>query len=184
MTGSARVLKERVLDPLLDAQAFNEAQDRALLRLVFDPSPEIDSFLELADEIRRGRGDTPDTLATLIEAIEGLRELNGLERDAERQATGVVDELARERHRREIAGETLGVKAIAARLRGPLGVLVDQVAVEQIAAVVAAIRAIDDVVFAAAESRLRSASLRNELGAGKHRTLELLLEQTTEEVSR
>lgn len=96
---------ERVCGLMLDAQAVNIRQHR----LLYDPSPQPDSVIELA------LSGEPHQAARL--ALEALR-LNSEERERQRQVARVAD-------RRSRSQQPIGARQAAALLRPHLEVLVE-----------------------------------------------------------
>lgn len=110
-----------IVESLMEAQAANAVQDRAL----FDPSPEIDSAVEHALWLLKTANDVqrPHAVA-LVRLLGTVRESNRSEREHVRLATGLVDpitsvhEFAREVRPllADLANPMLGEAKRAARL--------------------------------------------------------------------
>lgn len=149
------------LAPALEARCRNLEQ-RAL---VFNPDAELNSLLELLPQLERALDG--EARAVLRGLIVSLWQSNEAEGALERELAGWADTTAHDLHHEETTGESVGVKAAAARLRGPLTVLEDVPAL-----VVEAVRELDRVLALAAASRLLTASMRNQLGPSKYATLE------------
>jgi hypothetical protein len=151
----------------MEARAFNLRQSR----LIVNTTPEVDSLAEVLPALRAAGVDDV-LLATIVEFLRELLALNHAEGQLELQLAGWADELAIDLHTSQLAGEAstlVGVRTIAALLRGPLGELGD----------------VDDDTFAAAgvvhqvlarcpRAQLLSPSLRHELGKRKFELLERL----------
>lgn len=154
----------RALDLALEARACNLLQGR----LLFDPSPEADSLLELP-AVARGEGASERLVALMASLCRRVIASNGAEGQAELELAGLLDGHAA-RQRRLPAADRLTVKAIAARVRGPLAVLVDPAAHDGVA-YYRACCAVRDVVAACPPEQLLSPALAHELRGRKHALL-------------
>jgi hypothetical protein len=155
----------------MDARAYNLRQSR----LIVNTTPEVDSLHELLPALRAAGVDDL-LLATVVEFLRELLALNHAEGELELQLAGWADELAIDLHTSELAGQAstlLGVRAIAALLRGELGQLAD-VGREQFDAA----GVVHGVLGRCPRAQLLSPSLRHELGKGKFALLEQLADDT------
>lgn len=155
----------------LDNVAVNRAQRREL----FNPDPETNS---LAEEIiaLRAHGVPNETIRALLAHTRRVLELNELEGSNTRTVAGQLDDLARalahaERSQQIVAGES--TKHLAGELRTHLRVLrqQDKATVKDGVAYFTARAAVDDIIRRCPRSRLESATMRRQLGAGPHRQL-------------
>ena len=167
MTGvSALVLRSGFVEPGMDGIACNQAQSR----IVFDPSPEVDSLVEALVAMRDGVD--PGELLTAERLLVELLRVNRAEGDIWRAVTGRADALACELHRLEVTGAApcgLATRALANALRAPLGVLCAPI-VDPIAAA-DAVRAVDRVTAVLPRERIVGGSLEHQLGGRRYRRL-------------
>lgn len=150
-------------DHLMDAVAANHQQ----ARLLYDPSPEVDSLLEHLTEMARKRGDLDAIYHHIEKALPLVRAThasNAAEGNFEREALGPIDAVARMLH---MAGQhkKLGVVAAARRLREPLKV-VRRMETERVPArdLLHANRQILDVIGQLTVAELRGPTMREKLG--------------------
>lgn len=81
------------LDDLLGAQAENARQER----LLFNPDTEVNSLVEHVLDLRR-YGVPKDRLRQILADLREVLISNGREREGERTAAGVLDDLLRSMH--------------------------------------------------------------------------------------
>lgn len=143
---------------VIEALALNDQQRRAL----FDPSPAIDSLAEELVALRE-HGVPDHVVRRLVGRVGEVITLNGLEGACEHDVSGRLDRL---RHAaRARTDDALTVKGLARALRPDLAVLARGERAREFTA--AALR-VQDVIRSADPTKLRSRSLRNELGGGRH----------------
>lgn len=145
----------KALEHVLDARSANLDQHRVL----FDPSPEIDSLGEWiaglpisTAERRRG-----------MRFVRDLMDLNEAEGRLEQEAAGLLDPMV---VGRRLRAEGLTVKQIACRLRRPL---------RAGAPYLQAVRAVRTEAALVDVAKLRGPGLANELGPAATRRLHLIL---------
>lgn len=143
---------------VIEALALNEQQRRAL----FDPSPEVDS---LAEELvaLRAFGVPDHVVRGLVSRVGDVLTLNGLEGACQHDVSGLLDRLCRVQ--RSGVPAVLTVKGLARTLRADLAILAQGDVAREFTA--AALR-VQDVVRQVPADRLRSTSLRNEIGGARH----------------
>lgn len=84
-------LNDSLVLSLIDAQACNAAQDRAL----FNASPEIDSALEYALVLLKTANDSQRPYAVaLVRSLREIRVANAQEREFERTAAAIADPIS------------------------------------------------------------------------------------------
>jgi hypothetical protein len=174
---SAVSVQQGVLVPSMDQVALNAEQQR----LLFDPSPERDSLVELLLLGVEVDGAQPWEVSAL-RVCQRLGLANREEGQLARQVAGFADALASDLHGLELARkdgeERLGVRELVGRLRGPLDVLVRADAGEPVAAgeVAAAGAAIGRLAAVCPRERLLAQSIRHNLGGRRFRALERLVD--------
>lgn len=143
---------------VMEALALNDRQRRAL----YDPSPAVDS---LAEELvaLRAFGVPQDVIRGLVSRVGDVLTMNGLEGACQHDVSGRLDRLCHA----EQAGTTgvLTVKGLARALRADLAVMAAGEGARDFTA--AALR-VQDIVRSVSAERLRSTSLRNEIGGARH----------------
>jgi hypothetical protein len=115
-TVTSDVVTHGALEPALDAEVLNHDQ----ARLIYDPSPQIDSLVELVD----GAFKNAVAMARLLSELAAS---NGLELDRERMIAGFADDLAAAlRHcEHNTTDGPLSARRLAAELAPMLDVLSD-----------------------------------------------------------
>ncbi len=174
VTGS--LLEREVLEPVLDARAFNLTEPRVV-------GDELHHLAALARVVHGLRGPVRDLAAGEIDGVAaGCRELmaaNGSEGRFELHVAGVVDSLVHDlRHaeRNLTPGRVLGAKAIARALRDPLDILLDP-AGHDATTVVRAAWAVRDIVDRVPAVQLASDDVATQLRARKHKLLLQIVRQ-------
>lgn len=168
---SSRALARGGLGPVMDSIAHGQAEQR----LIFNRVPGVDSLLELAPQLADGVDEAE--LRLFVQLCEGVSGHNVCQVRADRDAAGFLDGLVVDLHALELSGDSglLGIRAIAATVRGPLGVLLDERA--ELLEIADAVRAIDEVLAGAPRAQIFCSSLENLLGGRKYRLLETLDER-------
>lgn len=166
MNVPSSLVRDRILNPVLDARAENLRQ----ARLIANASPEVDSIVEHVREIARNA--TPGQrghLGALLLLVRDLAQSNAAEGNREAGVAGVVDQLASDLRRHETSTPLgMGAQDLARRLRGPLGILANPRAAGG-TKYVAAVRAIEDVLAVVPSCHLLdNVTLRHELGVRKY----------------
>jgi hypothetical protein len=148
----------------LDARALNLEQ----ARLLFDPSVEVDSLLELPAALLRA--GAPAVLVSELSVLcRRVLESNLLEGERERVLAGVLDEQLAAIRVLPVAGR-LTAKGIARAVRGPLGVVLDGGGGDAVR-YFRACCAVRDVVAAVPRAQLLAPAVRHELRERKFRLL-------------
>lgn len=143
----------------VEAIALNDEQARVL----FDPSPAIDSLAERIVALRH-RGVPEPVIRDLLMDVRRLLHLNQSERGEECTIAGRLDALVA-----RPPGENLTFKTIAQRLRGDL---------LDLAHCDAARARVTELIARVHADRLLSPTLRHELGGRRHDVLRALLHDT------
>lgn len=163
---SAAVARRDLLEPTLDAKALNQHQQR----IVANPSPECDSLVEHISAVARtATPEQRDHLYAIARLLNDLAHANHAEGECERMVAGAADQLVTDLRDDELnhtVKDRLTAKSIARRLRGPLTVLASPTFASA-AALVEAIRVVDDVLARASTGLLLSVAVRHELGVAK-----------------
>lgn len=154
------VVRERVLEPAMDSIALNNDQ-RAL---IYNPSPEVDSLIEIAQELV-ATGADPALMARKMLKLRLLLESIGREDESLRMIACAADMLAK----RKKVGDELTVNGLARHLRPHLSVLLamdrgDSVDAMDVVLAGGALRRVCDMNPPA----LLRPSLRNQLGPVQH----------------
>ena len=172
---SAGAVRRELEAPALEAIAEGRSQNR----LIFNEDAGCDSLIEVGFAMRDGAD--PYELRLLARLCSELRASNLREQGQELRIAGVADALAADLHALERAGRApaLGVRGLAARLRGPLRVLAAP-AGRDVLALADAVRAIDAVALSVPRLQLLAPSLRGELGPGRFALLEQLVDRRGE----
>lgn len=157
---SAREVQTEALERALEARAENLTQQR----LLDNDTREIDSLREVLEHL------APHAPRDLI--VRGRRLLDNIahsnlrEGHHEQRIAGWSDRLTIGLHAGELAGRAVGVKALAGTLRSPLDALaaLEDQQLQAVASLAAALSL-------TSRERLLSASMANQLGPRKTRTL-------------
>lgn len=177
MNVPSSLIRDRVLNPVMDARGENLCQQR----LINNATPEIDSIVEhVAALIRTATDRQRPHLRALLELVRDLAQSNTREGAAQTSVAGVVDQLAADLRRSETTGHTeFGVQQLARALRRPLETIVNAKR-DDSARYVTAVRQIGQVLdMVPAAHLLDNASLRHELGVTKYtRLCELIRERS------
>jgi hypothetical protein len=148
-------VREEVVDPAMDGIALNDWQARAL----YNPTPEVDSALERIEELT-AYGVPRDLIDALRNDLWLVIELNGRERQCQRQVAGKGERIARDL--RPIDGRQ-SLKRPA--LRRTLGPILDVLAVADLDDPRRDFDGLSDALERIIPPRtLRSRSLLDELG--------------------
>jgi len=171
---SAATVKRGLVDPLMDSQARNDEQ--VLLKINLH-TPEPDSTVEHVNAILT-LTDDPRIVHHCAEITTLVRrdlESNLAEREGERHATGVADQIARQLHTATITGTvvTASYRETANTLRPHLAVIASPRDHDGIAYFTAC-RTVDHVFRGMIPAQLFTTSLEGELGAGPYRLLRQL----------
>jgi hypothetical protein len=180
---TAGVVERAFLEPGLEAVALNRQQQR----LLYDPSPAVDSALEHLLALWRLAGPpsspqgSPDVAAHVTATLSLGRRLassNAREREHVRAVCGEADRLTRDlRFAERVAADAgLSAKAIARQVRAPLTVLEGRDPDDQWA-VVDAVFALDLVFAAVPAAQLFSPAVRHELRGRRFALLRELYER-------
>lgn len=156
----------------LEARAIGEAEARRL----FNPDREVNSLAERLIALR-DHGVPRDDLRAIFTDLKAIIALNAKQCGHEADVAGQLDELAAALHHAETEAHVdraLGIKAIANTLRPALDVIANPAA-HPAAAYVRSVRDVDRIIASTTRTRLLSASVRHELGAGKHDLLAELI---------
>jgi hypothetical protein len=168
------------LDATMDARLHNLDQDA----LLFDPSPQRDSAVEIAAAMLRPGADIPALIAEQLTVLRQIAVSNHAEAGCELAATGVLDEVVASLHHH---GQRTGltVKAAAELLRPHLAIVEPAVRGERVdtCAYFAACCAIKDIIVQLSDPVLRGSGLRGELGRGRHQVLLALLPNASAEAA-
>lgn len=165
----ASTVLQQPLGSVIDARLHNLDQDV----LLFDPSPERDSAVEIAAELLRPGADVTALAAELLSIIRKIADSNAREGGCEREAAGQLDKLARSLHQNG-RRSPLTVKQASRRLRTALKILgpsPDGVAYFRASC------EIKDVVMALPFETLFGPGLRHELGDERTVQLAKLLDE-------
>lgn len=160
-----RALAEPLRPPLQDALDVI-ATGNAEARLIYNPSREVDSFAEhLIVELRRH--SVPDTVTRkLLGELRAILQLNARQGHHARQAAGALDRVIAALHdaRDAQARDKLTIRGLVRALRDPLTTLTDGDATQRLHAQ----RDVRRIAARVPAERLRSESLRHNLGARRH----------------
>jgi hypothetical protein len=180
---TAGTLRERVLEPALDARSLNLEQKRLLL----DPSPECDSAVEhvralaqlVADERARIH------IFQLGRLAHRLAASNGAEGSYERLVAGAADRLVRDLRALELRGEgdrSVAKEQLARDIRKPLRAIAAAAAPGNgLLPLVAAVRELDQVLDRAPADQLLSRTVEYQLGRATFGLLRELVGQRLDE---
>lgn len=145
-----------LVDTIMDAQAVNAVQARE----IFNPTPETDSALEHAEFLLRTANDVQRPhAAALVTALRRVYRLNDEERDHERRAAGIAD---------DVNGRVSNVHELVRLVRPILSDLANVMLERKHGARRADLR---DIFARADERTLRSVSIRHLLGVRKYTRL-------------
>lgn len=153
----------------LDCIAINDKQRR----LFANPSPERDSLFEHLQYLRTKYAIRDEDALPAFQALRELIELNDAELHGEQEVVGLTDAVLRAEHaacRPMLADTAPSIKRLASMLRPHLSVLAAP-AGHSASRLVAARRAVTDIVRTTPAPRLQSSSLRHELRATAHDAL-------------
>lgn len=156
------------LHPALDAQAANAHQDR----LIYDPTPEVDSLAEHLREALKGTtGPARQHLRSAFALLTQVAHANHAERDHEQTIGGAADHLVTSLRRAERVTGTkqLTAKGVARALRDPLGRT--EPGAPMTTAVIADLREIHRVADQVTLDLLLSGAVQHELGDAKFERL-------------
>lgn len=161
---TAGLVKRSVLEPVLDARALNLEQKR----LMFDPSPEVDSQLESIDLLATMVAGNDQALAELDRLRTITRRIatsNGAEGARERAVAGDVDQLVRDLRSAELRGAgAASAIAIARAARDPLHAL-SEASRRELLPLAAAAFTLTRLVDQAPSGQVLSPTVQRELGA-------------------
>jgi CHAT domain-containing protein len=177
MNVPSSLLRDRVLNPTMDARAHNLHQ----ARLIANPTPEIDSIVEHLAAIAETATDTQrGHVLELLRLVRDLAASNHAEGTRQQTVAGVVDRLAADLRRHETTARTsFGVQQLARALRKPLETIVNARGAGS-AKYVTAVRQIEDVLrMVPATHLLDNVSLRHELGVAKYDALTRIIDGRT-----
>lgn len=168
---TAAVVKDQVLNRAMDARALNLEQER----LLFNPTREIDSVLELAQTlVSRDVG----TAARLSCLTRRLMESNRAEGDRERDMALFADQLATDLRRHELNGPRplllVSAKSLARQVRDDLAVILDPAGHDALR-FVTAVRRVDDIIARVPRAQLLAREVAHQLGAARFELLEELI---------
>ena len=183
---TASSIERDYLSNSLDAIAANDEQ----ARLIFNPSPEVDSLVEdfklLIGSSRRSvdrQADAPlpARLADTSRRLRALAHSNGRERRFELAISAAADRDVRSARDLALNGRAggeavLACKAIARAVRVPLKTIADPPAGDGMA-LVDAVRAVDQVLARAPAAQVCSPTVRHEIGDARYRLLCDLVER-------
>jgi hypothetical protein len=179
MTAMASEQMRPALEHVLDARLHNLDQEA----LLFDPSPECDSAIEMAAAMLRPDANVTALIADQLAVLRRLLMSNRAEGGCETSAAGLLDRVTAELH---ASGprSAMTIKTAAAQLRPHLKVA-DRARREVVdsSCYFRACCAIGDVVRDLPDHMLRGPGLRGELGAGRHDVLLGLLPATGAEAA-
>lgn len=179
MSVTAATVRRNFLEPAMDARALNLDQ----ARLLYDPSPEVDSLFEVSHavatspELRVARRHAP----RLMHLLGQLHEKNEQEGDRQLLIAGAADLLVTDLRALELSGASpsaLPAKAIARELREPLRRLLAP-AGGDLFELLGDLRAVDRLIGRTPRAQLLSRTVRYELGKEKFALLERLCESAT-----
>ena len=152
------------VDVAADAIAANRAQHR----LLFNPTPEVDSLAERLIALRR-HGVPSGLISELIQDVKQLITLNEHEHGDERALAGALDALARAEHAAEREGsrahDAISVRALVRRLRDDLDTIRASGTGTEFALAAARVR---EICSQTPADKLTSNTLRHELGGRRH----------------
>ncbi len=165
MTGAHAI--RAALDDALEAQALGHREASRL----YNPDRDVNSLAERLMALRAA-GVPEQLVRDLFADVRAIIDLNAAQTRRDTSLSGRLDELATSLQRAQTTGlgEALGVQALARKLRPALHVI-QHPATRTAAQFVRAIRDIDRIIATTARSTLLGASVRHELGKGKHALL-------------
>ncbi len=154
------------------------ALNRAEARLLYDPSPAIDSLAEDIATLHRF-GVPAETIEGLLRRVRRAIALNDCEANVHGELCELLDDLARAAHGDTLhrhASRVMTVKAIAKALRPALGVIAAPREHDAMA-FVKAVRTIDRLVASHPLAVLLTDSVRNEIGPRRFDLFERLVRE-------
>lgn len=178
MSVTAATTRRTFLDPAMDAIALNREQQR----LVYDPSPEVDSLLEHVNALAAA---APGPTGTILALLRRFLASNQLEGDSERRIAAAADQLTRDLRRSELNSvaprphAAIPAKRLARTLRGPLAAILSPADRDPLA-FVAAVRRVDDAIRAVPTVQLLAPTVRRGMRAEQFALLELLVASRNE----
>lgn len=173
MSVTADHVRRAFLDPAMDARALN--QDQA--RLIYDPSPEVDSLLEVLGQVSPATDECRRHMKRAIAKCVKLGLSNRGEGGLEARVAGAADQLTRELHGQQLQGNSaIAAKACARMLREPLSAIACPPLGEP-RRLIEAGRAVGEVFVRVPSEVLLSRAVEHELGVEKFALLSALYER-------
>lgn len=161
------LIRSQGVDPLMDAVALGHMEGS----LIWNPSPEADSIVEL---IRLVGDKTDSRYRDLCRLVVQVKTINGDQTDGIKTPLGLLDSLAVDARDREINGDATrkpsGSQTLAKALRPHLRTLADAKAVDR--EVAAAFREVVRVTAGVSRAALTSRALEHQLGRKRFTVLQ------------